>query len=110
MKDPYQIVKSRYITEKTTVLESLQNAENNPSLAACKAPKYVFVVDMKATKPEIAAAIEKIYSKNEVKVTSVNTLRTKRKPKRRRKGRPGKTASFKKAIVTMEAGDLIESA
>lgn len=110
MKDPYQVIKSRYITEKTTVLEGLHTATGKPSLSKCKGPKYVFIVDINATKPEIAYAIEQIYSKNEVKVTAVNTIRTKRKPTRRRKGRPGSTIALKKAIVTMAPGDLIESA
>jgi len=110
MKAPFSLIKARRVTEKTTMLESLHNAENNPSLAKCKNPKYVFEVAMHATKPEIARAIEQIYSKSEVKVLNVNTIRVKRKPKRQRKGRPGFTASFKKAIVTMEEGDVLESA
>lgn len=109
MKDPYQVIKSRYITEKSTLLESLCTAEGKPSLTKCKGPKYVFIVDIHATKPEIAYAVEQIYKKNEVKVTAVNTIRTKRKPMRRRKGRPGSTVAVKKAIVTMAPGDLIVS-
>ena len=111
MRDPYEIVKSRHVTEKTTMLESLQNAESNRSVARCKAPKYVFVVDKEANKEEIRSAVEEIYKKQNVKVASVNTLIIKAKAckRGRRKGRPGKKASFKKAIVTMEPGDTLDN-
>lgn len=109
MKDPFSIVKERYITEKTTVLESLQTATSNRSLARCENPKYVFVVDLKANKQEIAQAVETIYSAQNVKVVAVNTIHVKAKATNRRRGRPGKTVAFKKAIVTLEPGDSIES-
>lgn len=111
MKDPYSIVKARYITEKSTMLEQLQNAESNPSLAKCKAPKYVFVVDKGANKEEIRLAVEAIYKEKSVKVANVNTIvmKGKRTNNSRRRGRPGKKASFKKAIVTMEPGDTLDN-
>ena len=108
MKDPYAIIKSRYITEKATILESLHTAESNKSLKRCESPKYLFVVDIKANKHEIATAVEMIYKEQKVKVTKVNTILMKPKAKRRGKGRPGSTSAFKKAIVTMESGDSIE--
>lgn len=109
MKDPFGIIKERYITEKSTVLEGLHSAKSNPSLSRCENPRYVFVVDSKANKHEIATAIEEIYREKNVKVVSVNTINVKSKATNRRRGRPGKTAAFKKAIVTLEPGDLIES-
>jgi large subunit ribosomal protein L23 len=108
MKNPYAIIKKRHVTEKATVLEQLHTAESNKSLKRCEAPKYVFEVDLRANKQEIASAVEAIYKEQKVKVTKVNTIRVKPKPKRRGKGRPGFTAAFKKAIVTMEPGDSIE--
>lgn len=108
MRDPYEVIKSRYVTEKATVLEQLYTAESNASVARCKSPKYVFIVDRDASKQEIAQAIETIYKEKNVKVTKVNTLYTKRKAKRRGRGRPGLTVSYKKAIVTMEPGDTLE--
>lgn len=108
MKDPYAVIKSRYVTEKAAVLEQLQSAESNQCVARCKLPKYVFLVDREATKQDIAQAIEAIYKEQKVKVTKVNTLHTKRKEKRRGRGKPGMTASYKKAIVTMEPGDTID--
>lgn len=108
MKDPYAVIKSRYITEKATMLEQLQDAESNRSVARCKSPKYVFIVDRHANKHEIAQAVEAIYKEKNIKVTKVNTLHTKRKTKRRGRGKIGMTASYKKAIVTMEPGDAID--
>lgn len=109
MKDPFTIVKSRYVTEKATVMEQLHTSESNRSVRACETPKYVFIVACCANKHEIAAAIEAIYQEQKVKVLKVNTIQMKGKPKRRGRGRPGKTAAFKKAIVTLEPGDLIDN-
>lgn len=109
MKDPYAIIKARYITEKATVLEQLYTADSNRSLARCDAPKFVFIVDTQANKREIATALEEIYKEQKIRVTKVNTLLMKSKPKKRGRGRPGKTATFKKAVVTMEPGDTIDN-
>ena len=108
MKDPYKIIKFRHVTEKTTVLEQLQGAESNQSLSRCKSPKYVFVVDREANKREIAHAVEDLYKEQRVKVTKVNTINLKGKPKRKGRGRWGVTSRIKKAIVTMEPGDSID--
>jgi len=109
MKDPYQIIKSRYVTEKSVVLESLHTATSNKSLSRCDTPKYVFLVDPRANKTMIAQAVEEIYSERKVKVLAVNTINVKPKPKRKGRGRPGKTAAFKKAVVTLEAGDSLDA-
>ncbi len=53
-----------------------------PSLSRCKTPKVVFDVDVSATKPEIAQAIEEIYAERNVKVVSVNTVSIKSKQRR----------------------------
>jgi len=109
MENPYDIIKSRYITEKSSVLEQLHTSVSNRCVAKCDTPKYVFIVDVNANKHEIASAIEMIYREKNVKVTHVNTINVKRKPKRRGRGRLGATAAFKKAIVTMEPGDTIDN-
>lgn len=106
-KHPFQIIKSRYVTEKTTVLLGLQNASSNKCVAKCSSPKYVFLVDQKANKVEIARAIEAIYHEKKVKVKAVNTLNVKPK-KRRVRGYKGFRSGIKKAIVTFESGDSIE--
>jgi large subunit ribosomal protein L23 len=83
MKDPRDIIKRPIITENTS------------EWMADK--KYVFEVDLKANKTEIKQAVEQIFN---VKVVKVNTMRTKRKPKRM--GRySGYTAERKKAIVQL---------
>lgn len=106
-KSPYSVIKSRYMTEKANVLQNLHTAEGNKSLARCNQPKYVFLVDRNATKTEIAMALEEIYREKGIKVKSVNTINVKPKPRRVR-GRKGKTAMKKKAIVTLAAGDMID--
>ena len=60
--------------------------------------KYTFEVNKKATKVEIANAIEKLF---EVKVLKVNTVSVKGKKKRVRYEQ-GKTSDWKKAIVTID--------
>ena len=59
---------------------------------------YTFKVNKKATKVEIAKAVEKLF---EVKVLKVNTMTVKGKTKRVGY-HTGKTSDWKKAIVTIE--------
>src|SRR3990167_1774516 len=107
MNNPYEIIHSRRVTEKSRVLENLQHAKSNRSLARCKSPKVVFNVHPKANKAEIATAVEQIYADKKIKVTAVNTVRTGPKPRRVR-GFLGKTSGMKKAIVKLRPGDVIE--
>ena len=60
--------------------------------------KYTFEVNKKATKIEIANAVEKLF---EVKVLKVNTISVKGKEKRMG-AHSGMTPSWKKAIVTID--------
>lgn len=60
--------------------------------------KYTFEVNRKATKVEIAKAVEKLF---EVKVLKVNTMNVNGKKKRVRY-QVGKTPNWKKAIVTID--------
>ena len=60
--------------------------------------KYTFEVNKKATKVEIAKAVEKIFG---VKVLSVNTISVKGKEKRVG-AHTGMTSDWKKAIVTID--------
>jgi len=107
-KDPYAIIKHQHVTEKASVLQQLKDAKSNASVARCETPKYVFVVDRNANKQEIASAIEEIYGDKNVKVTAVNTINVKPKPRRVR-GRPGFKPAFKKAIVSLEKGDNLDN-
>ncbi len=88
--DAYDVIISPTITEKSTMV-----SEHN---------QVVFNVRRTATKPEIKAAVEQLFS---VKVKAVNTLNRKGKIKRF-KGIPGKRSDVKKAIVTLEEGQSID--
>ena len=73
--------------------------------------KYTFAVHSDANKIQIKAAIEELYAKEKVTVTSVNVLTTKAKEKRRgtKRGRiSGYTTPWRKAIVTLAPGQKIE--
>jgi large subunit ribosomal protein L23 len=107
-RSPYQVIKSQYVTEKSMMLQELQNSETNRCTKACQDPKYVFLVDPTANKHEIKEALLEIYKDEKISVKSVNTINVKPKPKRY-KGVKGKTRGFKKAVVTLEPGDKIES-
>ena len=63
------------------------------------AKKYTFKVAPKATKPEIAKAVETMFG---VKVETVNTITMKKKPKRLGV-HFGYTSEWKKAVVTLTA-------
>ncbi len=65
--------------------------------------KYQFHVDAQCNKDEIASLIKKSFG---VEVEKVNIINTKSKAKRF-KGIEGKTAAFKKAIVTLKKGQAI---
>lgn len=107
-KNPYEVIKHLHVTEKSMMLENLKNASSNRSLQRCTSPKYVFIVDKTATKIEIARALEEIYKAKDIKVKAVNTSHTKAKPRRVR-GRLGMKPAFKKAVVTLEEGDSLDT-
>lgn len=91
MNNPYKIIKKPLITEKGT----FQTEQNN---------SYNFLVDMKANKKEIRAAVESLF---DVSVLSVNTMVRKGK----RKGMAYRSYSrpdVKRAIVTLKEGEAIE--
>ena len=67
--------------------------------------KYTFEVNKKATKVEIANAVEKLFG---VKVLNVNTMTVRGKTKRVRYVE-GKTSDWKKAIVTIDTNPAEES-
>ena len=93
MKSPYHIIKYPLITEKSTILREEMS-------------KYTFRVDKRANKIEIKEAIETIFP--DVEVVAVNTLNVRGKPKRFRFRKKGRNPDWKKAIVTLSAGDTID--
>ena len=86
----YDVILSPVITEKSS--------------AASEFNQVIFKVRRDATKPEIKAAIEKLFG---VKVLSVNTLTRKGKTKHF-KGIKGQQQDVKKAIVRLAEGDKID--
>jgi large subunit ribosomal protein L23 len=70
--------------------------------------KYVFVVELTANKIEIAKEVKKMYG---VDVQDVQTMRQIGKVKSkstRTKVTSGRTSTYKKAIVTVAAGEVID--
>lgn len=86
----YQVLRRPILTEKTNYL-------------ADELHRYTFEVDARATKQLVQQAVEEIFK---VHVQRVNMLRV--HGKTRRFGRfIGKTPEWKKAIVTLTAGESI---
>ena len=91
MKDPRDIIVAPVVSEK--------------SYALIEQGVYTFIVDPRASKPEIHDAVEAIWG---VKVVKVNTLNRPGKVARaRRANRLGRKPDTKRAIVTLAAGDDI---
>ncbi|MEI6892964.1 MAG: 50S ribosomal protein L23 [Pontiella sp.] len=91
MKNSADIIKKILLTEKGTMLSEEQN-------------KFIFKVAMEANKVEIKRAVEELFS---VRVMAVNTMRRKGKKRRQRTAQYGKTAAWKRAVVTLNAEDSI---
>jgi len=91
---PYQIVKRPIITEEAQI-------------QVAKGAQYTFQVLPDANKNQIRDAIEAIFP--DVKVTRVNTMNYDGKLKRQMGSRKtGRRSKWKKAIITLRAGDSIE--
>ena len=67
--------------------------------------QYTFEVYKSANKHAIAEAVEQTFK---VSVRRVNTQNYRGKNKKSRQGRPSIGSDYKKAIVTLKAGDKIE--
>ena len=66
--------------------------------------KYTFIVAPSATKIQIKEAVSKLFN---VKVEDCTTINVMGKMKRLR-GKPGRTSSYKKAIVKLAPGETIK--
>ena len=86
----YDVILGPLITEKST-----RGSEHN---------QVTFRVRTDATKPQIHSAVEGIFK---VKVKGVNTINVKGKSKRFR-GFAGKRSNWKKAIVTLVEGEMLD--
>ncbi|KPA10772.1 50S ribosomal protein L23 [Candidatus Magnetomorum sp. HK-1] len=89
--DNHQTIIKPIVTEKTIGLRDAMN-------------QIVFEVQRDANRIQIRNAVENVFN---VRVESVKTLQV--KGKRKRRGRiVGKRRDWKKAIVTLAAGDKVE--
>ena len=85
------------LTEKTNVLREGETR------------KYVFKVDPRANKIQIMGAVKELFN---VQPVACNIVNVKSKPRmaRTKSGmRYGKTTPWKKAIITLKAGDKIDA-
>lgn len=87
----YSIIRAPRVSEKTARLQEVSN-------------QYVFEVSTEATKPDIKAAVEKIFGVN---VRAVNVVNVKGKSKAF-KFRTGRRADWRKAYVTLAEGQSID--
>jgi large subunit ribosomal protein L23 len=91
--DSFSIIVRPVVSEKSTILGD--------------AGKYVFEVAPTANKIQIARAVEEAFANKKVQVDAVHILHV--AGKTRRRGRSvGKTRSWKKAIVTLKAGQRLD--
>ena len=86
----YDVILGPVITEKSTL-----GSEHS---------QVTFKVRLDATKPQIKKAVQELFK---VKVKKVNTLRVKGKTKRF-KGVVGRRSDWKKAIVTLIEGEMLD--
>ena len=87
----FEIIKTVRLTEKGT----LQGEKWN---------QYTVVADPRANKIQIRQAVQELFK---VKVLRVNTLNVRGKARRQRTSQAGRAPDWKKAIVTLKAGDKI---
>lgn len=90
--DQFDTIQTVILSEKANILSDSQN-------------QYVFRVNRKANKIQIKNAIERIFKK---KVLAVRTANYRGKAKRERRPDYGRTAHWKKAIVTLAPGEKLE--
>ncbi len=88
------ILKRPIITEKTQGL----NTKN----------KYTFEVGRDANKISIAAAVEKMYGVTVEKVNTITQIGKKKSRMTKTKISSGRTSTYKKAIVTLKEGEIID--
>lgn len=91
MMEMYDIIKRYIVTEKSTTAKDEYN-------------KYIFEVDRRANKIEISKTVEKLFKVKVVDVRVMNVV-----GKKKRVGKIlGKKRDWKKAIITLAPGNVIE--
>jgi Ribosomal protein L23 len=92
MSQIFDTIQTVLLTEKATLLSETHG-------------KYVFRVAPSANKLEIKHAVEQLFKKT---VVDVNTANYAGKKKRERRADFGRRAHWKKAIVTLKAGEKLD--
>lgn len=87
----FDVIKTARLTEKG----ALQSEKHN---------QYTLVADSRASKLQIRKAVEDLFK---VKVVNVRTMNVHGKLRRQRTHQAGRSPNWKKAIVTLKAGDKI---
>jgi large subunit ribosomal protein L23 len=87
----FDVIKTARLTEKG-------------ALQAEKLNQYTLVADLRASKLQIRKAVEELFK---VKVINVSTMNVAGKLRRQRTHQAGRSPNWKKAIVTLKAGDKI---
>lgn len=88
------VLKSPLVTEKVSALN--------------EKGKYGFIVDQAANKIEIKNAVEKMYGVNVERVNTINVLGKKKSRFTKAGTLTGRKPSYKKAIVTLAEGEVID--
>ncbi|CAN5679536.1 50S ribosomal protein L23 [soil metagenome] len=92
MNSAFDHLQTVILTEKATLLSEKHN-------------QYVFRVSPRANKLDIKRAVETLFKKT---VLNVNTANFAGKKKRERTANFGRRPHWKKAVVTLKAGDKID--
>lgn len=93
MRSPWEIIRKPLVTEK--------------SMASQQKGVYTFIVDSRATKPEIRHAVEQAFKAQKIKVGDIRTVVMKGKKKRmKNQVLEGRRKDWKKAYVTLTEGRL----
>ena len=87
----FEIIKTVRLTEKGTTQSEKFN-------------QFTVVADKRATKIQIRQAVQELFK---VKVIDVSTMNVRGKYRRQRTIQAGKAPDWKKAVVTLKAGDKI---
>ena len=93
MRNPWEIIRKPLVTEK--------------SMASQQKAVYTFIVDGRATKPEIRYAVQQAFKDQKITVGRIRTIKMKGKKKRmKNQVIEGKRKDWKKAFVTLTEGRL----
>ena len=88
----FQVLEGPHVSEKAAIVADESN-------------QYVFKVHPEANKQEIKQAVQSLFK---VDVTNVRTMNRRGKTKRERRPNQGRTAGWKRAVVTLAADSHID--